>query len=336
VGEYYGRHTPYGQVLVPFARFLQENDIVAQYSMSGDPQQNGVAERRNCTLIDMVRSMLSYSTLLISLWMETLKTAVHILNRVPSKSVPKTPYEIWTDRKLTLNYLHVWVCLTEARIFNPSIGKLDPKTVSCHFIGYPDKLKGFRFYCRDRYIKIVKTRHTVFLEDEMIKGSTVPREIRLEEKRVCVPTPMVAELFFSVPAAVTPMVQGNVVAEPVADSPVPMAAMPIVGSPMTEVDKDLEPVFQEPITNHEEEQQEPPVQDVTHNEPSRRSQRARRSAISNDYEVYVSEKIQMEGDPASFEEAMRSAHSSKWLDAMENKLRSMSVNKVWDLEEIPK
>jgi hypothetical protein len=48
-----------------------------------------------------------------------------------------------------------------------------------------------------------------------------------------VPTPMVAEPFFSVPAAVAPMSQGNMVAEPVADSPVPMAATPIVGSPMT-------------------------------------------------------------------------------------------------------
>jgi hypothetical protein len=44
----------------------------------------------------------------------------------------------------------------------------------------------------------------------------------------------------------------------------------------------------------------------------------------------------MEGDPASFEEAMRSAHSSKWLDAMKDEMRSMSVNKVWDLEEISK
>jgi hypothetical protein len=127
--------------------------------------------------MDMVRSMLSYSTLPISLWMEALNTAVHILNRVPSKSVPKTPYEMWTARKLTLNYLHVWDCLAEARIFNPSIGKLDPKTVSCHFIGYPDKLKGFCFYCTDRYIKIMETRHDVFLEDDVIRGSTVPREI---------------------------------------------------------------------------------------------------------------------------------------------------------------
>jgi hypothetical protein len=75
---------------------------------------------------------------------------------------------------------------------------------------------------------------------------------------------------------------------------------------------------------------------VPHNEPPRRSQRARRSAISNDYEVYVSEEIQMEGDLAFFEEAMRSAHSSKWLDAMEDEMRSMSVNKVWDLKEISK
>jgi hypothetical protein len=73
---------------------------------------------------------------------------------------------------------------------------------------------------------------------------------------------------------------------------------------------------------------------VPHNEPPRRSQRARRSAISDDYEVYVSEEIQMEGDLTSFEEAMRSTHSFKWLDAMEDEIRSMSVNKVWDLEEI--
>jgi hypothetical protein len=64
--------------------------------MSDDPQQNGVAEKHNRTLMDMVRSMLSYSTLPISLWMEDLKIVVHILNRVLSKLVPKIPYEIWT------------------------------------------------------------------------------------------------------------------------------------------------------------------------------------------------------------------------------------------------
>jgi transposase InsO family protein len=75
-------------------RFLQKNGIVVQYSMPGEPQQNGVAERRNLTLMNIVRSMLSYSTLPIDLWMEALKTAIHILNRVPSKSVSKMSYEL--------------------------------------------------------------------------------------------------------------------------------------------------------------------------------------------------------------------------------------------------
>jgi hypothetical protein len=105
--EYYRRHTPYGHVSRPFVRFLWENATVAQYLLPGDPQHNGVAKRRNHTLMDMVRSMLSYSMLPISLWMYDLKTIIHILNPVPSKSEPKTPYELWTDRKPTLYYLHV-------------------------------------------------------------------------------------------------------------------------------------------------------------------------------------------------------------------------------------
>jgi hypothetical protein len=75
--------------------------------MPNEPQQNGVAEMCNHTLMDMVRSMLSYSTLPIGLWMEALKIVIHILNRVPSKSVSKTPYELWTGHKSSLNYLRV-------------------------------------------------------------------------------------------------------------------------------------------------------------------------------------------------------------------------------------
>jgi hypothetical protein len=82
---------------------------------------------------------------------------------------------------------------------------------------------------------------------------------------------MVVKPFFSIPAAVTLMVQGNVVAEPVVDSPVPVATTSILGSPMVEVDEEVEPIFQEPIANHEDEQQEPPIWDMPHNEPPRRS-----------------------------------------------------------------
>ena len=79
-GEYYGKYTENGQALGAFAKFLQENGIVAQYTMPGSPDQNGVVERRNRTLMDMVRSMRSNTKLPQFLWTETLKTAVYILN----------------------------------------------------------------------------------------------------------------------------------------------------------------------------------------------------------------------------------------------------------------
>jgi transposase InsO family protein len=104
-GEYYGRHTPYGQVTSPY-----------------EPQQNGVAERWNRILMDMVHSMLSNSTLPLSLWMETLKTAAHIINHVPSKSVIKTPYELWTDRNSSINYFHAWGCSIEAKYLIHKLG----------------------------------------------------------------------------------------------------------------------------------------------------------------------------------------------------------------------
>ena len=62
--------------------------------------------------------------------MEALKTAIHILNRVLSKSMPKKPYELWIGREPSLNHLRVWGCPAEAKVFNPNIGKLDPNIVS--------------------------------------------------------------------------------------------------------------------------------------------------------------------------------------------------------------
>ena len=77
-----------------FTDYLIENGIVSQLTAPGTPPQNVVAERRNRTLLDMVRSMMSYSTLPNSFWGYVLQTAADILNVVPSKAVQKTPMEL--------------------------------------------------------------------------------------------------------------------------------------------------------------------------------------------------------------------------------------------------
>ncbi|KAF0920196.1 hypothetical protein E2562_033748 [Oryza meyeriana var. granulata] len=311
-GEYYGKHAPFGQIPGPFALYLQQHGIIAQYSMPGEPQQNGVAERRNRTLMDMVRSMLNHSTLSPKLWIEALKTAAHIINRVPSKSVPKTPYELWTGRKPTLNYLRVWGCRAEARIFNPQLKKLDPKTVSCHFIGYPERSKGYRFYCPDRVTKFVETRHAVFLEDNKW-GSSQTREINLEEIRANIQTPEIRET--DIPIIQNIPIISNVprdVAPPTGNSG-PSGTTPSVEENI-ESNNDDEPQQIEVTHNEEEPPHEDPQPQVTNNETQelRRSQRVRRSAIPDYYEVYMNEEdMGKVDDPTSFKEAINSKDSSK-------------------------
>ena len=151
--------------------------------MSGTPQQNGVAERRNHTLMDMVRSMISNSKLSISLWSEALKTVVYILNRVPSKAVPKTPFEIWNGWKPSLKHLHIWGCPVEVRIYNPNLGKLDSRTTSGYFIGYAINSKGYKFYCPSHTPKVVEARNAKFLEDHEVSRSGTPHEVEFEEIR---------------------------------------------------------------------------------------------------------------------------------------------------------
>jgi hypothetical protein len=139
--------------------------------------------------------------------------------------------------------------------------------------------------------------------------------------------PLIQEPFFSTHAIAAPTVQETAVMKPV------------VSSPVATMNENEKPVVQdpiEPVVAHEDELQQLQVEEVPINEGPKRSQRTRKPAISKDYEVYISEEIQMEGDPTIFEEAIRSAHSSKWLEAMQDEMKSMSTNKVWDLEEIPK
>ncbi|GJU59039.1 retrotransposon protein, putative, ty1-copia subclass [Tanacetum coccineum] len=92
-----------------FKDYLSENGIVQNLTSPYTPQQNGVSERRNRTLLDMVRSMFNLTTLPLSFWDYALESAVRILNMVPTKKVDKTPYEIWHGKAPNLSYLRSWL-----------------------------------------------------------------------------------------------------------------------------------------------------------------------------------------------------------------------------------
>ncbi|GKE22470.1 retrotransposon protein, putative, ty1-copia subclass [Tanacetum coccineum] len=90
-----------------FLDHLKEHGIIAHCTPPYTPQHNGVSERRNRTLLDMVRSMMSQTTLPKSFWDYALKSVARILNMVPTKKVEKTPYEVWYGQAPKLSYLKV-------------------------------------------------------------------------------------------------------------------------------------------------------------------------------------------------------------------------------------
>ena len=321
-GEYYGRYTENGQAPGPFAKFLQEHGIIAQYTMPGSPDQNGVAERRNRTLLDMVRSMLSNSNLPKYLWTEALKTAVYILNRVPTKAVQKTPFELWKGWKPSLRHMRVWGCPSEVRIYNPQEKKLDPRTVSGYFIGYAEKSKGYRFYCPSHTTRIVESRNAKFLEDDVISGSDHFRNIVSAHDHIESQPSTSNDRLVIVHS--TPQVQTS-------------AEQPIIEIPQV-VDSILIDQAVQELQQAPEQLVEPQVPQGTIGTTLRRSTRNKRSAIPSDYVVYLQESdynIGAKNDPETFSQAMSCKKSNLWHDAMKEEMNSMMSNGVWDLVELP-
>ena len=284
-GEYYGRYIENGQAPGPFAKFLQEHGIVAQHTMPGSPDQNGVAERRNRTLVDMVWSMLSNSNLPQFLWTDALKTAVYILNRVPTKAVPKTPFEIWKGWKPSLRHMRVWGCPSEVRIYNPHEKKLDLRTLSGFFIGYAKTSKGYRFYCPSHSTRIVESRNAKFLENDMISGRDRFRDlIPVHDHIETQPSTSYERLVI---VHHTPQVPISV-------------EQPIIEVPQIAENLPEDQQVQELPYNLEQtvEPQAPPGADGP---TLRRSTRGRKSAIPSDYIVYLQETdIGVENDPETF------------------------------------
>ncbi|KAK8518050.1 hypothetical protein V6N12_033042 [Hibiscus sabdariffa] len=159
-----------------FDELLKECGIVSQLTPPGTPQWNGVFERRNRTLLDMVRSMMSHTDLPTSFWGYALETAAFTLNRVPSKSVQKTPHEMWTGKRPNMSFMKIWGC--KAYVKHQMSTKLKPKSKKCTFVGYPKETKGYYFYNEN---KVFVARTGVFLEKEFLTNSGKGRNIELEE-----------------------------------------------------------------------------------------------------------------------------------------------------------
>ncbi|KAG9444830.1 hypothetical protein H6P81_016170 [Aristolochia fimbriata] len=258
-GEYYVRYTRNEQALRPFAKFLEEQSIVAQYTMTGVPDQNGVVERRNRTLLDMVR------------------------------------------------------------VYNPHERKLDPRTISTFFVGYAEKSKGYHFYYPSHSTRFVESRNARFLENDCVDSESLPTH---DLGHYSTPTIHIRRIIHHevIPFPIfEPHILVSTPIDRVLDQSLPL--LDPFGHPVQE----LSPAIPSP-------------QLVVEETTLQRSNRERKSAMSDDFLVYLQESdysIGLENNPVTFSQDMNSNNSQFLYDTMIDDMNSMASNNVWDLVELP-
>ncbi|GJY98894.1 putative ribonuclease H-like domain-containing protein [Tanacetum coccineum] len=152
--------------------FCREKGIKREYSVARTPQQNGVAERKNRTLIEAARTMLADSKLPTTFWAEAVSTACYVQNRVlVVKPHNKTPYELFRGIKPAIGFMKPFGCHVTILNTLDKLGKFDGKSDEGFFVGYSLSSKAFRVY-NIRTRKVQENLHVGFLENKqpMLEG----------------------------------------------------------------------------------------------------------------------------------------------------------------------
>nr|CAD1827360.1 unnamed protein product [Ananas comosus var. bracteatus] len=149
-----------------FNEFCKDEGIERHRTVAYTPQQNGVAERMNRTLIEKTRCLLSNAGFGEEFWAEAASIACYLVNRSPSTSIDlKTPKEVWSGHSPSYSDLRIFGCPVYAHV---SQEKLKPRSKECKFLGYASGTKGFRLWCPEDK-KIIISRDVKFNETAMLR-----------------------------------------------------------------------------------------------------------------------------------------------------------------------
>ncbi|KAI4303367.1 hypothetical protein MLD38_039008 [Melastoma candidum] len=148
-----------------FNEFCLKEGIIRHRTVVGTPQQNGVAERMNRTLLEKARCMISNAGLGKDFWAEAVNLACYLVNRSPHRALgSKTPHEVWSGNPSDYSHLRVFGCPAYAHVKE---GKLEPRAKKCIFLGYQSGVKGYRLYCPEAR-KFMISRDVTFDESAML------------------------------------------------------------------------------------------------------------------------------------------------------------------------
>ena len=289
-----------------FSIFCKKEGISRHFTVRDTPQQNGVAERMNRTLLEKVRCMLSNAGLGKQLWAEAVMYASHLINRLPSAALNgKTPLEVWFG-KPTNDYDTLRVFGSTA-YYHVKESKLDPRAKKALFMGVTSGVKGYRLWCLSSK-KIISSRNVTFDEYVMLKKVTTDGKV--------------SENTFQQPEGRLPQVKGTqkqvefqtTSAKPVEDQKTYHEAN----------------VGEEEVSNEEtQQQQDLPI-------AIRRPRRESRKPTRFEDMVAYAFPVVEEGIPQTFLEANSSPDKEKWKKAMDEEMQSLVKNHTWKLARLPK
>lgn len=344
-----------------FDIYLKSSGILHQTSNPYTPEQNGLSERMNRTLIERAKCMLFNAGLQNNFWAEAVATAAYIVNRSPTRSLADTtPEEQWTGRKPNISNMKIFGCKAMVHIPKEKRRKLDVKSRECIFVGYSDSTKGYRFI-DPQSNNVIMSRDVVFLEvtiKKNIAASSEPEkekcEIRKEsskssEKKTrineqceddqenIVYLPVCEEESKKTNCEIVepnPEQHQNTIAHDSSTSSVLAIDENSTYSP--EESSEYEDPNDETYMPSESEQSSfysPP------NVRTRRRQEIHENENSGNSFICMNAELTtslLDSDPQSHEEALQSDNADKWSEAMKSEYNSLLQNNTWTLVDLPK
>ncbi|KAM7489607.1 hypothetical protein LguiB_027091 [Lonicera macranthoides] len=148
-----------------FDIFCDEQGIRRELTAAYSPQQNGVSERKNRTILNMVRSLLARGKVPKNFWPEAVNWSIHVLNRSPTFAVQNlTPEEAWSGCKPAVDHFRIFGCVAYAHVPDEKRRKLDDKGEKCVFLGVIEASKAYKLF-NPLTKKIITSRDVIFDEE---------------------------------------------------------------------------------------------------------------------------------------------------------------------------
>lgn len=290
-----------------FKKFCNINGIQHQLSAPYSPQQNGVAERVNRTLVEMAKCLLFDAKMSKNYWGEAIVTACYLKNRQPHKLLElKTPYEIWYSKRPDLSHLRIFGSIVYAHVPKENRQKLDDKAIRCKFLGYVDGVKGYRLVS-EASGKIIISRDVKFIDDRLIFKSISENVLKNKESE--------AEVMFDDRAT---------------DQTEKYQESRQVNSSES---LSTEETIQSSVTN-EELSSSGTASNLT--EELRRSARMNKGVPPLKFDPMSCLALaSVDQPPTSYQEAIKDQDADCWLKAMDSEMESLKKNNTWQLVSLP-